>query len=89
MAYRKIDFEYSLNDLHNQLKGLDYLRYIDVKNEFLNRARSAGYQEKRLQQFWQRVCLKLDKVYGFKKPLSLEWKNVRMRLYRQSGSTRL
>lgn len=89
MAYRKINFTYDLRELHQKLDGLTYLEYIDEKNRFLNSARESGYQEKTLQQFWQRVCKKLEKAYGFKKPLSLEWKNVRMRIYRDRGSTRL
>lgn len=87
MAYRKIDFPYSLDALHNQLVGLEYSDYIDAKNDFLNQARLAGYQEIRLNQFWQRVCKKLKAVYGYEKPLSNDWLNVRMRLYRQYGST--
>jgi hypothetical protein len=88
MAYRKIDFKYDLSSLHDRLAGLDYSDYLDVKSDFLSQARSAGYTEATLQQFWQRVCKKLDKAYGYKKPLSNEWANVRMRIYRQNGSTR-
>jgi hypothetical protein len=89
MAYRKIAFEYDLSSLHNRLAGLDYSDYLNVKADFLNQARIAGYSEVRLQQFWQRVCKKLDSAYGYKKPLSNDWANVRMRIYRQSGTTRL
>lgn len=89
MAYRKITFEYDLADLHTRLVGLEYSDYIDVKNDFLNQARLAGYQEVRLQQFWQRVRKKLKAVYGYEKPLSNDWLNVRMRLYRDRGTTRL
>jgi hypothetical protein len=87
MAYRKINFKYDLKQLHDILKGLDYLDYIDAKNDFLSKARQSGYQEIKLQQFWQRVCKKLEITYGYKKPLSTEWKNVRMRLYRNKGTT--
>jgi hypothetical protein len=89
MAYRKISFEYDLGDLYNRLVGLEYSDYINVKNDFLNQARLAGYQEVRLQQFWQRVTRKLKTVYGYEKPLSNDWLNVRMRLYRERGTTRL
>jgi len=89
MPYRKVNFEYDLSSLYARLAGLDYSDYLDVKSDFLNQARSAGYTEVRLQQFWQRVCKKLDKAYGYKKPLSNDWANVRMRIYRQSGTTRL
>jgi len=89
MAYRKISFEYDLSSLYARLAGLDYSDYLNVKADFLNQARIAGYQEKRLQQFWQRVCKKLNSSYGYKKPLSNDWANVRMRIYRQYGSTRL
>jgi len=87
MAYRKIDFKFNLHDLYMQAKGLDYTDYIAVKNEFLARARISGYTENRLQMFWNRTCAKMNKAYGFEKPLSQEWKNVRMRLYRQNGTT--
>jgi hypothetical protein len=89
MAYRKISFEYDLSSLHDRLVGLEYSDYIDVKTNFLNQARLAGYQEVTLQQFWQRVCRKLKKAYGYEKPLSNDWLNVRMRLYRERGTTRL
>ena len=89
MAYRKISFEYDLGDLYNRLSGLEYSDYIDVKNDFLNQARLAGYREVTLQQFWQRVCKKLKHRYGYEKPLSNDWLNVRMRLYRERGTTRL
>jgi hypothetical protein len=89
MPYRKIDFKYDLASLHDRLNGLDYSGYCDVMADFLNQARLAGYQEKRLHVFWARVRKKLDKAYGYKKPLSNDWANVRMRIYRQYGSTRL
>ena len=87
MAYRKIDFKYNLAELYERLNGLNYSDYINVKNDFLNKARLAGYSEIKLQQFWQRVTGKLKKAYGYEKPLSQEWKNVRMRLYRERGTT--
>ena len=89
MPYKKIQFKYDLSTLHSRLAGLEYSSYIDVKVDFLNQARIAGYTEQTLQQFWQRVCKKLESSYGYRKPLSSEWANVRMRLYRQHGSTRL
>ena len=87
MPYKKIDFKFNLFDLHEQIKDLDYTDYIAVKNEFLTKARIAGYTENRLQMFWNRTCAKMNKAYGFEKPLSQEWKNVRMRMYRQNGTT--
>ena len=89
MPYRKITFEYDLAQLHSDLDGLDYSSYIDVRNEFLLKARAAGYTEKRLHVFWARVRKKLNQSYGYEIPLSNEWKNVRMRIYRQHGTTRL
>lgn len=89
MPYRKISFQYDLGDLHSRLAGLEYSDYIEVKTDFLNQARMAGYQEVTLQQFWQRVCKKLKAIYGYEKPLSNDWLNVRMRLYRERGTTRV
>jgi hypothetical protein len=89
MPYRKIKFDYDLNQLHADLAGLDYSSYIDVKDKFLRKARAAGYTEKRLHVFWARVRRKLKQSFGYELPLSNDWKNVRMRIYRQHGTTRL
>lgn len=89
MPYRKINFEYDLNALYEKLKGADYSTYDLIRLDFLAQAREAGYKEQRLHVFWRRVRLKLKTLYGYEMPKSMEWKNLRMRIYREKGTTRI